>query len=103
MGYSAWRLRTVAHWSLGSRIRLVTPWFGISPTHTHRRIFVASRFTVGLCDISPCLPRYMLCLDVNEVNPRPDREVGHTRRVQAERVGEISDEMNRSGPRCEQR
>ena len=36
------------------------------------------RFTVGLCHVSPCLPRLMLCLDVNEVNPGPsDREVGH--------------------------
>ena len=55
-----------------------SPW-SISPTHTHRYILGASRFTVGLCHVSPCLPRFMLCLDVNEVNPGPDREVRHTR------------------------
>lgn len=57
------------------------------PAHTHRRMFVASRFKYSLlvCDTFPCLPRSMLCLDVvNEVNPGPDR-VGH----------EISNEMNR--------
>jgi len=47
----------------------------LGSSHTHRCIFGASRFTVGVSLI-------MVYLDVNEVNPGPDREAGHTRRAE---------------------
>jgi len=70
-------------------------WF-ISSTYAHRFISVVSRFVVGLRYVSPS-PSSCPILDVNELNPGPDRttldqEVGHTKGI--EQVCGISGETD---------